>query len=196
MYKVVYYFLYIVLFPIYGFRFVGRENLPEGAAVVCGNHTANIDAVFIALANGPKWDFGIIGKEELFRFKPLAALFKWLGGIPVKRNSGDMQVIRVGFSILKAGKKLLLFPEGTRVKPGMEPVEPKPGAPMFAVKCNAPLVPVYIPAGRKAFRRNTVIIGKPYMPQFEGKPSHEDYQRMAEELMQRIHALAPKELNK
>lgn len=196
MYKVVYYFLYIVLFPIYRFRFVGRENIPEGAAVVCGNHTAAIDAVFLALANGPKWDFGILGKEELFRIKPLAALFKWLGGVPVKRNGGDMQVVRVSFSILKAGKKLLLFPEGTRVKPGMDPVAPKPGAPMFAHRCNVPLVPVYIPAGRKAFRRNTVIIGKPYLPETEGKPSHEDYQRMANELMGRIRELAPKELSK
>ena len=196
MYKVVYYFLYIVLYPFYRFQFVGRENIPEGAAVVCGNHTAAIDAVFIALANGPKWDFGILGKEELFRFKPLAALFKWLGGVPVKRDGSDMQVVRASFSILKGGKKLLLFPEGTRVKEGMEPVEPKSGAPMFAVRCSVPLVPVYIPTGRKAFRKNTVVIGKPYMPAFEGKPSHEDYQRMAGELMERIYALAPRELNK
>ena len=194
MYKVVYYFLYIVLFPIYGFRFVGRENIPEGAAVVCGNHTANIDAVFIALANGPKWDFGILGKEELFRFKPLADLFKWLGGVPVKRNSGDMQVIRVGFSILKAGKKLLLFPEGTRVKQGMEPVRAKAGAAMFAYRNQVPLVPMYIPAGRKAFRKNTVVIGKPYMLECEGKPSHEQYQLWVDELMEKIQTLPRKEL--
>lgn len=195
MYKVVYYFLFIALYPIYRFHFVGRENIPKGAAVLCSNHTANIDAVFIALTNGPKWDFGIIGKEELFRFKPLGVLFKWLGGVPVKRDSGDIQVIRAGFSILKEGKKLLLFPEGTRVKPGMEPVRPKAGAPMFAVRNKVPLVPVYIPAGRKAFRKNTVIVGKPYLPECEGKPTHEQYQQMADELMARIHALAPKELD-
>lgn len=195
MYKVVYYFLFIVLYPIYRFHFIGRENIPEGAAVLCGNHTANIDAVFIALANGPKWDFGIIGKEELFRFKPLAALFKWLGGVPVKRDSGDIQVIRAGFSILKEGKKLLIFPEGTRVKKGMEPVRAKAGAPMFAVRNNVPLVPIYIPAGRKAFKKNTVVIGKPYLPVCEGKPNHEQYQIMADQLMEIILALAPKELN-
>ncbi|MBR5536304.1 MAG: 1-acyl-sn-glycerol-3-phosphate acyltransferase [Clostridia bacterium] len=196
MFKVVYWFLYIVLYPFYRFRFVGKENIPEGAAVLCGNHTANIDAVFIVLANGPQRNFGIIGKEELFRFKPIAAFFHWIGGVPVKRDGGDLQAVRVSLSILKAGKKLLLFPEGTRVKEGMAPVAPKSGAPMFALKCNAPLVPIYIPSGRKAFRKNTVVIGKPYLPEFDGKPGHDDYQRMAEDLMQRIQALAHGELNK
>ena len=194
MFKVLYYALYIFLYPIYRFHFVGRENIPDGAAVLCANHTANIDAVFIVLANGPQRNFGIIGKEELFRFKPLAALFKWIGGVPVKRGSGDVQVIRAGFSILKEGKKLLIFPEGTRVKEGMEPMRAKAGAPMFAVRNNVPLVPIYIPAGRKAFKKNTVVIGKAYYPVYEGKPNHEQYQLMADQLMDNIHALAPKEL--
>ena len=51
MFKLVYYLLYTVLYPIYRFQFVGRENIPQGAAVLCANHTANIDAVFIILAN-------------------------------------------------------------------------------------------------------------------------------------------------
>jgi len=189
VFKLIYYALYILLYPIYRFHFVGRENIPEGAAVLCANHTANIDAVFLVLANGPRWDFGIIGKEELFRFKPLGAFFKWLGAVPVKRDSGDIQVIRAGFSILKAGKKLLLFPEGTRVKPGMPPVRAKAGAPMFAVRNNVPLVPIYIPAGRKAFKKNTVVIGKPYHPVCDGKPNHERYQQMADELMRCIQDL-------
>ena len=196
MFKVVYWFLYIVLYPFYRFRFEGLDNIPKGAAVLCGNHTANIDGILIVLANGPQRNFGIIGKEELFRFKPLGAFLRWVGGVPVKRDGGDIQAVRAGLSVLKAGKKLLLFPEGTRVKSGMEPVEPKAGAPMFALKCKAPLVPIYIPAGRKAFRKNTVVIGKPYLPEFDGKPGHDDYQRMAEDLMCRIHALAPKELSK
>ena len=194
MFKLVYYLLYTVLYPIYRFQFVGRENIPPGAAVLCANHTANIDAVFIILANGPEKNYGIIGKEELFRFAPLAALFRWLGGVPVKRGSGDVQVIRAGFSILKEGKKLLLFPEGTRVKQGMEPVRAKAGAAMFAYRNQVPLVPMYIPAGRKAFRKNTVVIGKPYMLECEGKPSHEQYQLWVDELMEKIQTLPRKEL--
>ncbi len=188
MFKILYYVAYIVLYPFYRYRFLGRENLPKGPCVLCANHTANSDVIFLVLANGPKWDVGIIGKEELFRFKPFGAVLKWLGAFPVKRGSSDLQAVKTGFSILKAGKKLLIFPEGTRVKPGMKR-EPKPGAAMFALRNNVPMVPVYIPAGRKVFRRNTVVIGKPYAPTVDGKPDARVYLEVTEELMKRIFAL-------
>ncbi len=185
MFKVIYYVAYVLLYPFYRYRFVGRENLPEGACVLCANHTANSDVVFLVLANGPKWDIGIMGKEELFRFKPFGALLEWLGAIPVKRGSSDIHAVKAGFSILKAGKKLLIFPEGTRVKPGMKS-EPKTGAALFSLRCKVPMVPVYIPEGRKVFHKNTVVIGKPYLPQVEGKPEQHHYQEFTVELMRRI----------
>ncbi len=188
MFKIIYYAAYVLLYPFYRYRFIGRENIPEGPCVLCANHTANSDVVFLVLANGPKWDIGIIGKEELFRFKPFGALLKWLGGFPVKRGSTDLHAVKAGFSILKAGKKLLIFPEGTRVKPGMKS-EPKPGAALFAVRSKVPMVPVYIPEGRKVFRRNTVVIGQPYAPQVEGKPDQQQYQAFTLELMGRIKEL-------
>lgn len=160
---------------------------------MCANHTTNSDVVFLVMANGSKWDFGVIGKEELFRFKPLGALFKWLGAFPVKRSTNDMQAVKACLTILKSGKKLLIFPEGQRVKLGMKS-EPKPGAALFSVRCKVPLVPVYIPEGRKAFRRNTVIVGKPYMPVVAGKPDQQQYQLITEELMRRIMELKHKEL--
>ena len=160
---------------------------------MCANHTTNSDVIFLALANGPKWDFGVIGKEELFRFKPLGALFKWLGAFPVKRSTNDMHAVKTCLTILKSGKKLLIFPEGTRVKPGIIS-EPKPGAALFSVRCKVPLVPVYIPEGRKAFQKNTVVIGEAYTPPVEGKPDQQQYQAITEDLMGRIMALKTKEL--
>lgn len=189
MFKIVYWVVMIALYPFYRFRFVGRENIPEGAAVVCGNHTANSDAIFLVLANGPRGDYGFIAKEELFHVPFLRHLIRWLHAFPVKRGSGDMQAIRTGFSILKSGKKLLLFPQGTRVRDG-KTVEPKTGAVIFATRAKVPLVPVYIPEGRKIFKQNTVIIGKPYFPELpEEKPTAEDYHAMTHELMGRIFAL-------
>ena len=193
MFKFVYWLIYCVTYPFYRYRFVGRENIPEGPCVMCGNHTANSDVIFLVMANGPKWDFGVIGKEELFRFKPLGALFRWLGAFPVKRSTNDMHAVKTCLTILKSGKKLLIFPEGTRVKPGMVS-EPKPGAALFSVRCKVPLVPVYIPEGRKAFRKNTVVIGEAYAPQVEGKPDQQQYQAITEDLMGRIMALKNKEL--
>lgn len=188
MFKIVYWLIYCATYPFYRYRFVGRENIPEGPCVLCANHTANSDVVFLAMANGPKWDFGVIGKEELFRFKPLGSLFKWLGGFPVKRSASDLHAVKACLSILRSGKKLLIFPQGKRVKPGMT-VEPKPGAVLFSVRCGVPLVPVYIPEGRKAFRRNTVVVGQAYRLEAAGKPDQKQYQEWTVELMERIMAL-------
>ena len=132
MFKIVYYLVLICLYPFYWYRFEGRENIPAGPCVLCGNHSTNSDAVFMVLANGKKGDYGFMAKEELFRVPVLRHIIRWLHAFPVKRGmaGGDMHAIRTGFSILKSGKKLLMFPEGTRVKNGVsvrtgKPVEPK-----------------------------------------------------------------------
>ena len=46
------------------------------------------------------------------------------------------------------------------------------------------------PTCARLFRKTDVIFGKPYHPEFEGrKPTPEDYQRIADDLMMRIRAL-------
>ena len=91
--------------------------------------------------------------------------------------------------VLKNGERLLLFPEGTRVRDG-ETGEAHTGAAMFATRTGAPIVPVYISPRKRWFRKTAVIFGQPYHPEFEGRrPTPEDYQRIADELMERIRAL-------
>ena len=90
---------------------------------------------------------------------------------------------------LKEGDKLLMFPEGTRVHEG-EDVQAKVGAALFATRTGVPLLPVYIQRKKKRFRRNTVVIGEPYYPEYEGrKPTGEELQVMAQDLMDRVQAL-------
>ena len=91
--------------------------------------------------------------------------------------------------VLKKGEKLLMFPEGTRVKEG-KVSEAQTGAAMFATRTGTPLVPVYIQPKKRRFRKTTVVFGQPYYPAFEGrKPSADDYQRIADDLLVRVRAL-------
>lgn len=100
-----------------------------------------------------------------------------------------MAALKEAMRVLRAGEKLLLFPEGTRVKEGEES-EARTGAAMFATRTGAPLVPIYIPPKKRRFRKTTVVFGEAYYPEFEGrKPTPEDYQRIADDLMVRIRAL-------
>ena len=64
---------------------------------------------------------------------------------------------------------------------------------MLAVRTGVPIVPVYIPEKKNWFRFTTIVIGEPYYPQVESKKgTAEEYKVIAEELMERIHALGAK----
>lgn len=170
---------------------VGRENVPKGGCLLCGNHTRYSDPLFIILALGRRDHPYIMGKAELFKIPVLGWILKKAGVIPVDRGKSDVKAIKESMRVLKDGKKLLMFPEGTRVKEGSDQAA-KTGAAMLAVRTGVPLVPVWVPARLGWFRRTPVVFGEPYTPQLpEGqKPTTEDYRRIADDLLGRIKALS------
>jgi 1-acyl-sn-glycerol-3-phosphate acyltransferase len=100
-----------------------------------------------------------------------------------------MKAVKTALKCLKEGNKLLMFPEGTRVHEG-EDVAAKTGAAMFATRTGVPLMPVYIQPKKKRFRRNTVVLGKPFTPTYAGRrPTSEELETITEQLMAEIHKL-------
>ncbi len=175
----------VVLWPIYRLKVVGSENIPKGPAVVCGNHTANIDSVMLFLAFKLKERPAVIAKAELFKTAIARWFFPKMGIFPVHRGKADLAAIKKSLSVLKNGQKLIIFPEGTRVKSG-ELGDGKSGAAMFAMRTSSPVLPVYITPGKKAFRGCTVTFGKPfYLPKPE-KADAAAYKEAAEVIMQKI----------
>ena len=187
-YKIVYSVVRIIFAVIYPTRFAGRENMPEGAALVCANHTDNLDAIFAAFSMGVLANPAYLGKKELFSNKFAAGVFTRLGIIPIERGSADVAAIKKCFGALKSGRKLVIFPEGTRHADG-EISDAKSGAGMFALRTGVPVVPVYIPSKKRMFRISTVIIGEPYTPANAGERGSEAYLAAAEEIMDKIRAL-------
>ena len=175
----------LVLLPVYRLKVRGKENIPQGAAVVCGNHTARSDVVMVFLALFyHKERPAIIAKAELFK-NPIAKwFFSYMGAFPIHRGSADLNAIKTSLSALKQGKKLIIFPEGTRVKEGMEAVEAKSGSAMFAQRTNSPVLPVYITPGKKALRGCTVTFGEPFFMTKE--LIGQDYQMGAKLIMEHI----------
>ncbi len=189
--------LYAVLYPLvwlfmrifHPWRAVGRENIPEGGALLCGNHTTLGDPIYVVCAVGHKPQFRVLAKAELMKIPVLGWLLKKAGIIGVERGKADVAAVKECMRALKGGEKLLLFPEGTRVKEG-EDSQAHTGAALFATRANVPLVPVYISPRKRLFRKTSVVFGKPYQPTYEGRrPTPEDYQRIADDLMVRIRAL-------
>lgn len=189
----VYHLLYAIIYPFFQLfhpvRAVGRENIPEGAAIVCPNHTALSDPFFAVFAFHRKYPLRTMAKAELLRVPFIGWILGKAGVFGVDRGNADVGAIKKAMKYLKEGNKLMMFPEGTRVEEG-ENVEAKTGAAMLATRLNVPIIPVYIPAEKKWFRPTTVVIGEPYHPQIAGKrATPEEYHAIAEDLMERIRQL-------
>ena len=171
--------------PFFRTKVVGKENIPADGCLICPNHTTASDAISIILALGKNCDYAIMAKAELFKNRILAWLFNAVGGFPVNREGNDLNAIRLGTKALKTGKKLILFPEGTRRRDGkLGPA--KAGAGMFAMRANVPIVPVYITPGKKFLRRTTVRFGEAFYPECIGEKHAEQYQNASDQIMTRI----------
>ena len=171
-------------------KIIGREKVPEGPCLLCGNHTRYSDPVFIVLAMGRKDHPCIMAKAELMRYPVLGWILKKIGAFGVDRGKSDVKAIKEALRVLKDGHKLLLFPEGTRFRDG-ESQGAKTGAAMLALRTGVPVVPIWIPAKKNWFRRTPVVFGEPYYPEkpADGKPTPDDYRRVADDLLARIMAL-------
>ena len=185
--------LYAAIWPVFRLvhpiKAVGRENIPEGAALICPNHTRASDPFFVLFAFGRRHIMRAMAKAELMRIPVIGWLLGKAGVFGVERGSADINAVKTALRVLKDGYKLLMFPEGTRVGEG-ESVEAKTGAAMFAVRTGSPIIPVYIPAKKRWFRPTVVVIGRPYYPQVAGrKGTSEEYRAISDELMERIYAL-------
>lgn len=169
----------------YNFHVYGRENMPEGGAVVCANHTQWADPPMLAVAIGAKHDIAIMAKKELFEIKGLAPLIRSLGAFPVDRGAADIKSIKTAIQAVQDGRKLMIFPEGTTKNAGGEAKE---GAAMIALRCKAPIVPVYISPDKKFRSRVNIVIGKPYMPERLGR-GKDAYREVSDDIMRRIYEL-------
>lgn len=183
-------FLFSLLLHI---KVVGKQNIPKhGPFIIAANHLSWTDIPLI-----PAYLFLpviYLAKEELFMGK-LGWLVRFLGAIPVKRGEADRQLLRASDELLKRGKVVVIFPEGTRSKTRkMNPAHAGMG--MIALRANVPVIPVAIYGSESALKkfrpRVTITYGEPMVLQPKGKKvTKEDINQATETVMRRIAAMLP-----
>jgi 1-acyl-sn-glycerol-3-phosphate acyltransferase len=148
-----------ILFPIYQYKVIGKENFPtDGGVLLCANHISNIDPPTVGIAAPRQVHF--MAKEELFSAPVIGNILPHINAFPVKRGMSDREALRKGLTVLKEGKVLGLFPEGTRSKTG-EIGKGLAGAGFFALRSKAHIVPCAVIGPYKPFKRLKVVFGKP-----------------------------------
>ena len=188
----------LILRIFWRYKRIGAEHVPKsGGVIIASNHVAYVDPPFLG-AVAPRELF-YLAKAELFS----NALFGWLldkcNTIPIARGAFDRRAIRRAVELLKDGKALLLFPEGTRSRSGRF-LEPKLGVGKIALEAGVPIVPAYIHNSGSLFasllKRKRLVIGfdTPITrTSLERLPKDkEGYKIIGQEIMKRIGILKEK----
>jgi 1-acyl-sn-glycerol-3-phosphate acyltransferase len=126
---------------------VGLENVPRsGPVILAANHVSFADEIFTPLA--ARRQVFYFAKAEYFttrgfRGRVTAAVFTGLGQVPVERadTRSAAGVIDIGVDLLRSGKALGIFPEGTR-SPDGQLHKFRTGVARLALRSGAPVVPV------------------------------------------------------
>ena len=144
-------------------KVIGAENVKKvkGALFTC-NHYSKMDSMIPYFVLFKK-EAHALAKYELFT-NPVAGWFLHkMGAIPVRRGEADIESVKQVLRVLKDGKQLLIFPEGTRNKEGTQQMaEFKTGTARFAIKAKVPIVPMIYYQSPKAFRKNWLYVGEPF----------------------------------
>ena len=136
-------------------RFSGTENIPKGPVIFAANHQSVVDALFV-LAKIPAKEF-----KRTYCFAKGKHFQQWWRRYMAKRNNiiimrEDEEIvdsIKRMASVLKKGRNVLIFPEGTRSRDGGLG-DFKQTFSLLACEINVPIVPVAIDGAFEAFPRN------------------------------------------
>lgn len=192
--KVLVRFLVLISFRV---RFEGLSNIPsEGSFILVANHTSMADVAVIhtKLSRWLHW----VAKKELFQTVVIKHLMPKMGAIPVDRDRVDLTAARSIFSVLKAGRPVAMFPQGTRVKPDMiNKVMPKTGVAHFAVKTESLIVPAAISGRFRLFGRIKVVFGEPFRLDADPRKKywHNELMEMSLQIMKKVYGLIGYEYN-
>ena len=131
---------------------IGREHIPaEGPVIIAANHRSFLDPFVIATMAPWRRPMYYMAKKEIFQNRWMAWILTALGAFPVDRGAGDLETITTAKELLARGEIVLMFPEGTRTRPGSLG-KPKRGVGRLALETGAPVVPVAV-IGTEAVRR-------------------------------------------
>lgn len=150
------------------YRVTGMENVPESSAVIYIKHSSTWEAIAqIAIFPQQSW----VLKKEIQWIPLVGSGVTVLNAIAIDRNAhrrAVQQVIQQGKERLARGLYVMIFPEGTRVRPGEKRRYGASGA-LLAAEAGVPLVPVSHNAGYFWPRRSwlkrpgtiDMVIGQP-----------------------------------
>ena len=139
-------------------RVEGSENLPAQPCIFVSNHVSNMDApVLLPALPGMS---SVFIKKKLMGIPILGMAMRMGKYIPVSRGSSREEAqksVEYAAEVLRGGRNIVMFPEGTR-SPDGKLLPFKKGGFFLAAETGAPMVPVVIQGTASMMRKGSFRI--------------------------------------
>src|SRR3954471_19704871 len=187
----------------------GMENVPKkGAAILASNHLSFIDSIILPIELDRRISF--LAKAEYFTGKGIKgwavrSFMLATGQLPIDRSGGKASeaALNTGLAVLRRGKILGIYPEGTR-SPDGKLYRGRTGVARMILEAGVPVVPVamvdtakIMPIGRRLPKigRIGIIVGEPLdFSRFDGMEGDRFILRsVTDEIMYELQRLGEQE---
>jgi len=166
----------------------GTEHLPQGGFVLCANHLSGFDPWALSEPLYPRQP-RFMTKAEAFR-PPFRALLSAIGVFPVRRNTPCVQAIRTAVAHARAGRVVIVFPEGSRRRKEKQPDSPRGGAAFIALLAGVPLVPAAVSGTNRIGQPWRVLFGPAIvLDDLDSRPRASAARQATERLWQQVALL-------
>ena len=154
------------------YRVEGKENIPDESCIIFSKHQSALETMMVQRIFPP---LTFVVKRELLWLPFFGWGLRAIDPIAIDRKAGRkaiLQIVNQGIERLKQGIWIVIFPEGTRSKPGTK-IKYKMGGAILASKSEHKVVPVAHTAGefwpKGFFSRQTGTIVMSIGPAIETK---------------------------
>ncbi len=176
---------------IFRLKVEGIDNIPEGPFIIAPNHQSSIDGLFamIFLKDSVLSDTYSFAKKKHFKSWWRLFLARRTNILIIDINRDLKGVIRQMGGVLKSGKNVIIFPEGTRSRDGKLGKFKKTFA-ILSRELDVPVVPVAISGAFRALPKGSLFmrpfskIRVRFLPPL--LPDDRDYDQITETVKERI----------
>jgi 1-acyl-sn-glycerol-3-phosphate acyltransferase len=182
----------------FDYRAIGIDNIQiKGPVIIVANHVSFMDPPLVGIGFDEALYF--LARKSLFDHPIAGWIFRNWQAIPVDQDKPDPGSLKAMVRFLRAGKKVIIFPEGNRSEDGnLQRAEP--GIGLVIAKAGVPVIPARVFGAFEALPRHkslpqphpvTVVYGRPWHVDLSTykETGKELYRKLADEAMERIGEL-------
>ncbi|MEL7471715.1 MAG: lysophospholipid acyltransferase family protein [Planctomycetota bacterium] len=144
--------IYVRVF--HGYRRFHRDRVPKrGPYIVAANHQSYLDPILVGVAIAPG-QFTPLARSSLFEHWLFGPIIANLHSLPVRQGEGDTRAMKAMIAEVKAGRSILVYPEGSRTFDGaLQPFQR--GVSLILRRAPAPVLPVAMEGAYDAWPRSS-----------------------------------------